>query len=152
MPADLKMTLPNGKSGINQSLPAKGKTILHTQAQVRPGNSEDKIRIPIYEAEHNTEGVSAAHCNHVYNFEISGEDLPSLLPENSEVELEINVDSSRRIIASAYFPYIDEIVEVDVPVTNEQDVDSDWLLQEVDKAQHTVGRLSAEDRILPGRL
>ena len=51
--------LLNGFHGLgkNQSLPAKGKDIFKIQKDIRPGNSQDIIRIPVYEGQSNTRAV-----------------------------------------------------------------------------------------------
>src|SRR5699024_8317957 len=97
----------------NNSIPAVGiRNALKTQKQIRPGMDGDFIRIPIYEGEHNAEATRAIYNEHVTDIRISGSDLPSLLPENSDVDLTVNIDRSEKITVTAYFPYLDYSYEV----------------------------------------
>ncbi len=126
----------------NQSTPAEGKTNgLKTQRQIRPGNKdifdgdEDVLRVPIYQGGHEAEGTRAIHNDHVYTLKITGEDLPKLLPEGSDVDLTLKVDESERITLSAYFPFLDFTHEVEVPCdTTQKEIDEDWLETELNKA------------------
>lgn len=98
----------------NQSIPAMGTyNSIKTSFPIRPGEESDFIKIPIYEGEYNADGTDAVLNEHVSTIIISGADLPCLLPENSDVDLIINVDKSEKITATAYFPSIDFSVEVD---------------------------------------
>jgi molecular chaperone DnaK len=86
----------------NQSIPAVGtRNGLKTQKQIRPGMDSDFIKIPVYEGEHNAEGTRAIYNEHVTDIIISGADLPSLLPENSDVDLTVNIDRSEKITVTA---------------------------------------------------
>jgi len=99
----------------NQTIPAMG-TIngFKTEKAIRPGVESDFIKIPIYEGEHGAEGTRAIFNEHITDIIISGTDLPCLLPENSDVDLTISVDSTEKISATAYLPSIDYSIEVEV--------------------------------------
>lgn len=99
----------------NQSIPAVGTyNGIRTEFPIRPGVESDFIRIPIYQGEHGAEGTRAIFNFHINDIIISGADLPTLLPANSDIDLMINVDRSQKITATAYFPSIDFSVEVNV--------------------------------------
>lgn len=115
----------------NRTLPAKGTTTLRTQKDIRPGNKEDEIRIPIYEGEANTAEI---HNMPVSTILVTGEDVGRFLPKDSEVKIDLEVDASRRIIFRAFFPDIDETIERNVERTIEQ------------TANFAVGRLEEELR------
>ena len=92
----------------NQPLPAKGKIELKTPKDIRPGNSSDYFTIPIYE-------TNSVGTNSIYSFvglrgnvKITGDNLPGMLPKNSDVELLIKIDQNRDITVSASFPYLDD--------------------------------------------
>lgn len=99
----------------NQSIPAAG-TIngIKTEFPIRPGVESDFIKIPIYEGDHLAEGTRAIYNFHILDVIISGADLPTLLPENSKVDLMINVDRSEKITVTAYFPSIDFSTEINL--------------------------------------
>ena len=99
----------------NQSIPAVGTyNGIKTGFPIRPGLESDFIRIPIYEGDHGAEGTRVIYNEHVLDVIISGADLPTLLPENSDVDLTISVDRSEKITVTAYFPSIDFSTEVNV--------------------------------------
>ncbi|NCC18514.1 MAG: Hsp70 family protein [Bacteroidia bacterium] len=129
----------------NQSLPATGTLNgLKTQKQIRPGMDSDFIKIPIYQGEHGSEGTRAIYNEHVYDIIISGTDLPALLPENSDVDLTINLDKSQQMTVQAYFPYLEHTSEIEVPTDTVQSVDTKWLSNEIRKAKGAVSELKRD--------
>jgi len=133
----------------NQSTPAVGALNgLKTQKQIRPGMKEDFLKIAIYQGEHDSEGSKANYNEHVYDVMISGEDLPKLLPADSDVDMTVRVDKSERITLSVYFPVLDHTEEISVPRnTTQKEIDSNWLESEIDKAQQSILIISQEDVI-----
>jgi len=120
------------------TLPAKGKGTFKTQKTIRPGNKDDILTIPIIEGE---PGEQSKLNQSAAIITCTGEDLPTLLPEGSDVEITISVDSSRRITLSAYFPYIDESFEKEVAKTRDTqqtEIEADLLHGEIKRAQHTL--------------
>ena len=112
----------------NASLPATGlKSDLKTQKQIRPGMAEDFIKIPLFQGKHGAEGTRAIYNEHVYDVIISGNDLPALLPQNSEVDLTIKIDKSQKVTIEAFFPYLDHTAEIEAPSGNTQTIDTLWL-------------------------
>ncbi len=130
----------------NKPLPAIG-TIngLKTTCALRPGCAEDKIRIPIYEADAYEGKERASYFNLTYTVEITGEQIPALLPENSDVDLTFKCNDSGWKL-SAYFPAIDFTIEdVELPVETKQSVSESYLRDEIDKAQSNLRKLKNED-------
>ncbi|PQJ72767.1 Hsp70 family protein [Polaribacter butkevichii] len=128
----------------NLSIPAVGtKNGLKTQKQIRPGIDSDFIKIPVYEGEHNSDGTRAIYNEHVTDIIISGVDLPALLPENSDVDLTVNVDRSEKIMVTAYFPYLDFTTEIEVDTTKSS-IETSWLANEIRKAKGSVSELRDE--------
>lgn len=129
----------------NKPLPLIGiRNNLKTQKQVRPGMDTDFIKIPLYQGEHASEGTRAVHNEHVYDIIISGADLPALLPENSAVELTVNIDKSQKVTVQAYFPYLDHTAEIEVPTDTVQSVETNWLSNEIRKAKGSIEELKDE--------
>lgn len=123
----------------NQSLPAKGVANgLKTQKAIRPGVKEDFIRIPIYQGDHDAEGSRAIYNNHVTDVIITGEDLPGLLPQGSDVDLTINVDRSEILSFSAFFPILEYSHEVPKITVKQSEVEPEWLESEIQKAEQTL--------------
>jgi len=130
----------------NLSTPATGTANnLKTQKQIRPGIKEDSLKIPIYQGEDKSDGTRAIYQEHVYDVIITGEDLPKLLPESSDVELTIKVDKSERMEFSAFFPYLDFTFEKRIETENKEEVSTDWLESEINKAQQTLNLIKQED-------
>lgn len=126
----------------NKSLPAVGTMNgLKTQKQIRPGMDSDFIKIPLYQGEHGADGTRAIYNEHVYDIIISGADLPALLPENSDVDLTINIDKSQKVSIQAYFPYLDHTAEIEVPTDTVQTVETQWLADEIRKAKGSIEEL-----------
>ena len=131
--------------GQNKSLPATGTANgLKTQKQIRPGMDSDFIKIPLYQGEHGADGTRAIYNEHVYDIIISGADLPALLPENSDVDLMINIDKSQEVTVQAYFPYLDHTQEIKVPTDTVQSTDTNWLSNEIRKAKGSIEELKDE--------
>jgi molecular chaperone DnaK len=130
----------------NQSTPATGiANALKTQKAVRPGMKSDFIKIPIYQGDYGAEGSRAINNEHVYDVIISGEQLPQLLPEGSDVDLTVKVDKSERISLSAFFPYLNYTEEITVPNdTTQKEIDAGWLEAEIEKAKQTLNMLEQE--------
>ena len=129
----------------NKSLPAVGtKNGLKTQKQIRPGMESDFIKIPLYQGEHGADGTRAIYNEHVYDIIISGADLPALLPENSDVDLTINIDKSQKVSIQAYFPYLDHTAEIEVPTDTVQSVETNWLANEIRKAKGIIKELKED--------
>ena len=128
----------------NQSIPAVGtRNGLKTQKQIRPGMDSDFIKIPVYEGEHNSEGTRAIYNEHVTDIKISGADLPSLLPENSDVDLTVNIDRSEKVTVTAYFPYLDYSTEIEVDSTKTS-IETSWLANEIRKAKGSIAELKQD--------
>jgi len=122
----------------NQTLPARGKNLFKNQKEIRPGKKEDLIKIPIYEGEPYTRAILNELAGLVI---ITGEDLPAYLPADSDIEISIEVDSSRRIKLYADFRDIDETIEVPLPEILQQEYDPDLLQREITHAMQTLAAL-----------
>lgn len=126
----------------NSTLPVTGIIGgLKTQKKVRPSKKEDFIKIPLYQGEHEAEGTRAIHNEHVYDIIISGQELPSLLPKGSEVELTIKIDRSQLVTVSAFFPLLDFTYDIEVPTDTVQSIDKNWLVNEIRKAKGSITEL-----------
>lgn len=136
----------------NQTFPAVGTlNDLKTQKQIRPGMDSDEIRIPLYEGEYGSDGTRAIYNEHVSTVKITGADLPSLLPENSSVDITINIDRSEKITLKAYFPYLDFTYETDA-MSFKESVETEWLENEIRKAKGSIQELRQEESIDENKL
>ena len=126
----------------NQPLPAKGKGTFQTQKDIRPGNSSDQVRIPVYYGQINTRAVLNDPRGEVV---ITGDQLPGLLPKGSDVELTVEVDASRMITVSADFPYLDDyIIDNVIKTGKRKTVSIEYLERELEKPHSALNLLEEE--------
>jgi len=130
----------------NQTTPATGVANgLKTQKQIKPGLKTDFIKIPLYQGDYGSEGSRAIYNEHVYDVIITGEELPALLPEGSDVDLTIKVDKSEQISLSAFFPYLNITTEIPVQSkTTQEEINADWLESEIAKAKQSLNIIKIE--------
>jgi molecular chaperone DnaK len=88
-------------------LPASKLVVLRTRSELRKGNAEDVFYLPIIEGEHQI----ADRNNRIGAISIKATDLKHSIPKNSEVEVTIEIDASRRVRIKAFVPIIDEEFE-----------------------------------------
>jgi len=125
----------------NSSLPAKGKGVYKTQKDIRPGNSDDKLVIRIFEGIKETR--SSANFL-TYAITLTGEQFNKFLPKDSEVEITIEVDKSRRMSFTAYLPEIDETFSAKIEHEKTVEVLSSFLVKEITKARQALDKISDE--------
>lgn len=130
----------------NQALPAVGVlNTLKTSSNLRPANPNDKMVIPLYQADEGAEGKRAANYEHVYTAVINGDMVPSFLPKDSDVELTVRVDRSEGITIEVYIPSLDYTTSIPVPTdTVQADVSEDYLRSEISKARTDLNKLAKE--------
>ena len=84
----------------NKPLPATGViNELKTTSQLRPGVSSDVLTVPIHQVDdfEEAEGKSASLYEHVADVVITGEDVDTLMPADSLVDVTLKVDSSEQM-------------------------------------------------------
>ncbi len=143
----------DGKQGVyafkglekNKSLPAKGKGIYKTAKDIRPGNSSDKFTVQFYDFEYEADGSRAIFNNPIGGTTVTGEQLPAMLPAQSEVELTLSIDASRRPSLSIYIPTLDETIEVAFESSNQKGEDASILLEDIEDARDLAEKLEASD-------
>lgn len=130
----------------NKKVPATGVVNgLKTRTSIRPGMTSDFIRIPIYQGNHNAEGTNPVLNNLINEVIISGENLPKLLPEGSDVNITIKVDRSQIMQFTAEFPTIEHIEELKIEIKQTEPPTEEFLTKEISKAKHTAKRVNADD-------
>lgn len=108
----------------NKPLPAVGVINgLSTTKQLRPGLSSDVMTVPIYQCEDDPEaGRSAALYEYVADVIVNGEEVESLIPENSPVDITLKVDSSEQMTMEIYFPSVDFSISKTLDTSKKQSV------------------------------
>ena len=132
----------------NQQLPAIGALNgLKTQKQLRPGIEEDTLRIPIYQSEHNADGTSAVHNDHVFDVIITGDEVGQLIPVGSDVDITIKVDRSQMLKLEAFFPVSGETIEKEVEIAARSVISAFELEKLKDAANNKLRALKTSSSI-----
>jgi molecular chaperone DnaK len=130
----------------NNRYPAVGVANgLKTRQKIRPGMTKDLIRIPIYEGEYASQKTNPDLNNLVFEVVITGESLPALLPENSDVDITIKVDKSGLMKFSAYFPVLDHTEELEIPVKQISAPEASELTKKINNAKRTAQKVNASN-------
>lgn len=132
----------------NQQIPATGALNgLKTRNQLRPGMEEDTIIIPIYQSEHNAEGTSAVHNDHVFDVVITGDEVGQMIPVGSDVDITIKVDRSQMLKLEAFFPVSGETVEKEVEIAARSVISAFELEKLKDAANNKLRALKSSSSI-----
>jgi len=118
---------------------------LSTSKQLRPGMIDDVLTVPIYQCEDDPEaGRTAALYEYVADVVVTGEEVESLIPENSPVDITLKVDSSEQMTMDIYFPSVDFTVSKSLDTSKKQSVDEAEKLipQMIRDAQRDINRLA----------
>ena len=128
----------------NKPIPAVG--ILNgykTTSQLRPGNSSDKLVIPVYQTDSIEVGISSKLYEHVADVVIDGSEVDALIPEGTEIDLTIKVDSSEMMTLEALFTTTEQSISKELK-TNVQtlevaakDIEDNFI-----EAERTINRLA----------
>ncbi|MFN8257349.1 MAG: Hsp70 family protein [Bacteroidales bacterium] len=130
----------------NKKVPATGaENGLKTRRTIRPGVATDIIRIPIYEGDYNAEGTNPLLNHKVNEVIITGESLPALLPEGSDVDITIKIDRSRIMKFSAYFPFLNHTEELEIEINQPEPPTEEMLSKEILKAKRTAQKVNANE-------
>ncbi|MDR0368090.1 MAG: Hsp70 family protein [Bacteroidales bacterium] len=130
----------------NNRYPAVGITNgLKTRQTIRPGMVKDVIRIPIYEGEYASQKTNPDLNNLIFEVLITGESLPALLPEGSDVDITIKVDKSGLMKFSAYFPVLDYTEELEITVKQTEAIPADELAKKISNTQRAARNVQAND-------
>ena len=128
----------------NKPLPAVGvvpdrKT---TQA-LRPGVSTDVLSIPVYQGVLEAEGKTAALNHQISNVVVTGDDVEQLIPENSNVEITLHVNSSEMMTMEVYFPSVDFMVKKELDLSKRPSPEEaiSWVNKELGSAQRSIEAL-----------
>lgn len=132
----------------NQPIPAVGiRNGLKTPSKLRPGMESDELLIPIYQGENNADGSSAIYNDHVFDVVITGDDVPALVPENSDVDVTIKLDRSQMMTVEVTFPVIGETIEKEIDVKQRHGVDERELSKRLDEAKRKLRALNATNGV-----
>lgn len=130
----------------SKKVPATGvMNSLKTRRVVRPGMVNDIIRIPIYQGDYNADGTNPILNNFISDVIISGESLPALLPEGSDVDITIKVDRSQIMKFTAYFPLLNHTEELEIEIKPTETPEKEFLAAEISKAIKAARKVNANN-------
>lgn len=132
----------------NKPVPAVGVVNgLSTSKQLRPGMESDLMTVPIYQCEDDPEsGRTAALYEYVADVIVTGDEVESLIPENSPVDITLKVDSSEQMTMDIYFPSVDFTVSKSLDTSKKQSVgEAEKLIPQMMRdAQRDINRLAEQ--------
>ena len=113
----------------NLPLPAYGKNgsiKMITDRELRPGMATDKVVFPILQTDQDVEQLRREHkklkkiyCTHLYDCFFTGDDIPSVLPAGSEINIMIHADKSGTVDSfNVDIPYFDLVIDITDRLTN----------------------------------
>lgn len=133
----------------NKPMPAVGVVNgLSTSRQLRPGMIGDVLTVPIYQCEDDPiVGRTAALYEYVEDVVVTGEEIESLIPDNSPVDLTIKVDNSGQLTMDIYFPSVDFTISKSIDTNKKQSIaEAEKLIpQMIRDAQRDIKRLGESD-------
>ena len=134
----------------NKPLPATGVVNdLKTTTQLRPGVSNDKLIVPIYQVDDfsEAEGKSASLYEHVADVEITGDDVDALITENTPVDVTLKVDSSEQMRLEVHFLATDTTVEKDLDTSRKHTMEetNSEIRKGICEAERGIVQLSSYD-------
>lgn len=132
--------------GLEKNKPVPAVGVVNgkkTSKKLRPGNADDVLRIPVYQCEDES-GRSADLYEYVADVIVTGDEVESLIPENSPVDITITVDSSEQMTLEIFFPSEDFTVTKQLDTSKKQsNVEAEKQIPKMIKtAQRDIDRLS----------
>lgn len=131
----------------NQLLPAEGYLLTEkTMNDIHPGNEEDKIIIPVYQADEFVEGNSSVLYEYVADVELSGLEIDRYIPANSSVEVKLSVDTSEMMDMEIHFPDLDLTINKHLDTSRHQSVTeaSERVQRDLRLAEKSLGYLQSK--------
>lgn len=130
----------------NKPVPATGViNDLKTTSQLRPGVETDVLKVPVYQVDDfsGAEGRSASLYEYVADIVITGDDVETLIPADSSVDVTLKVDTSEQMTIEVHFLSTDLTVEKQLDTSKKQSIED--AVKRIDKelvdAQRSISRL-----------
>ena len=130
----------------NKPVPATGViNDLKTTSQLRPSVEADVLKIPVYQVDDfsGAEGRSASLYEYVADILITGDDVETLIPADSSVDVTLKVDTSEQMTIEVHFLSTDVTVEKVLDTSKKQSIED--AVKRIDKelieAQRSINQL-----------
>ena len=132
--------------GKNSTLPATGDMSgLKTQQEIRPG-TDDGILIPIYMGEDGADGTRASSHTHVHTAKIKANDLPKLLPVNSEVNIFLEIIADGKYNLSVDIPYLNETYDIPLEKQSQKGESNEWFEEQFKSFLDEISTLKSANK------
>lgn len=131
----------------NKPVPAVGViNDLKTTSKLRPGVEDDVLKIPVYQVDDfkGAEGRSASLYEYVADIVITGDDVETLITEDSSVDVTLKVDTSEQMTIEVHFLATDTTVEKMLDTSKKQSIEdaTKVINKDLAEAQRSINRLS----------
>lgn len=131
----------------NKPVPAIGVVNnLKTTSQLRPGVEEDNLTIPVYQVDDfaNANGRSADLYEYIAEISITGEEVESLIPANSPIDVTLKVDTSEQMSLEVHFLASDITIEKKFDTGKKHSIEDAerTINKSIREAQRSIDRLS----------
>ena len=141
----LKKNLPLPAYGKN------GKIKMVTDCEIRPGMTSDKVIFPILQTDQDIDSLNREHkklkriyCTHLYDCYFTGDDIPSVLPVGSTINVTIHADKSGTIDNFMIdIPYLNMDIDITERITNvtSKIADASIYIAEIEEARKKLKSL-----------
>lgn len=133
----------------NKPVPAVGViNDLKTTSKLRPGVESDVLKIPVYQVDDfkGAEGRSASLYEYVADIVITGDDVETLITDDSSVDVTLKVDTSEQMTLEVHFLATDMTIEKQLDTTKKQSIEEATKVIDRDlaQAQHSIDKLNAD--------
>ena len=130
----------------NKPVPATGViNDLKTTSHLRPGVEADVLKIPVYQVDDfsGAEGRSASLYEYVADILITGDDVETLIPADSSVDVTLKVDTSEQMTIEVHFLSTDVTVEKVLDTSKKQSIEDaiKRIDNELIEAQRNIDQL-----------
>ena len=127
------------------SLPAKAIEKFKFPNDIRPGNQSDNCQIQLWEGKKFTKTI---RNNYMGSLVINGKDISSLIPKDSEMEISMKADESRRIDIEVYVPYNDEIYKKTFDnIATQKNIPSEIFIKKIDDEIERINDLENDSNL-----
>lgn len=132
----------------NQFIPAVGvRNGLKLSKTLRPGMSSDRLVIPIYQGEYDAEGTKACYNDHVFDVIITGDDVPAVIPADSDLDITVKIDRSQMMTLEVMFPIIGESIEKKIEVNSRETVNITDIENLLSESKDKLNQMESSDII-----
>ena len=131
----------------DKPMPAVGKSTksLFTQRELRPGKVEDDLVISIYQAETRAEGSRSLVNSRIGQIQITGAEVPRLVPEKTEVKFTLSIDISQNMMLEVDFPTLDFEIEKEMEFNTTAAISRGQVDEVLEEADKLINRLENSD-------